>query len=104
MTYLKSAVFSPQQHKNYGQDDPFQLASILAQKIILNHAYQDGNKRTALVAANMFLQLHGYQLREALFISDENDEQIKEAHVAVATRQWDAEQLASFYNSIATSL
>ncbi|EXL94852.1 hypothetical protein NOF04DRAFT_11014 [Fusarium oxysporum II5] len=30
MTYLESAVFSPQQHKNYGQEDPFELASILA--------------------------------------------------------------------------
>ncbi|KAH7248631.1 uncharacterized protein BKA55DRAFT_569597 [Fusarium redolens] len=62
-TYLESAVFSPQQHMHYGQNDLFQLASILAQKITLNHAYQDGNKRTALIAANMFLQLHGYQLR-----------------------------------------
>ncbi|EWZ41081.1 hypothetical protein FOXYS1_9691 [Fusarium oxysporum] len=104
MTYLESAVFSPQQHKNYDQEDPFQLGSILAQKIILNHPYQDRNKRMALVAANMFLQLHGYQLRKPLFISDEIDEQIKDAHCAVATKQWDAKQLASFYKSIATSL
>ncbi|KAF5716030.1 DOC family protein [Fusarium mundagurra] len=104
MTYLKSAVFSPEQHRNYGQDDPFQLASILAQKIILNHPFQDGNKRTALVAASMFLQLHCYQLREKLFTSDEMDEQIKDAHVAVATRHWDAEQLTSFYKTITTSL
>ncbi|KAF5570404.1 DOC family protein [Fusarium phyllophilum] len=104
MTYLESAVFSPQQHKNYGQDDAFQLAGILAQKITLNHPFQDGNKRTALVAASMFVQLHGYQLREPFFISDEMDEKIKDAHVAVATRQWDAEKLASFYESITTSL
>ncbi|KAF5570478.1 DOC family protein [Fusarium pseudoanthophilum] len=88
MTYLESAVFSPQQHKNYGQDDPFQLASILTQKITLNHPFQDGNKRTALIAASI----------------DEMDEQIKDAHVAVATRQWDVEQLAKFYKSITTSL
>ncbi|RKK55819.1 hypothetical protein BFJ67_g4142 [Fusarium oxysporum f. sp. cepae] len=86
MTYLESAVFSPQQHKNYDQEDPFQLGSILAQKIFLNHPYQDRNKRMALVAANMFLQLHGYQLRKPLFISDEIDEQIKDAHCAVATK------------------
>lgn len=58
----------------------------------------------ALVAANMFLQLNDYQLRKPLFISDEIDEQIKDAHCAVATKQWGAKQLASFYKSIATSL
>ncbi|KAF9765349.1 hypothetical protein IL306_002437 [Fusarium sp. DS 682] len=102
ITYLESAVFSPQQHKHYGQDDPFQLAGILAQKITLNHAYQDGNKRTSLLAANEFLRMNGYQLREELFPSDEIDDKITAAHVAVATKQWDAEKLAAFYKSIAT--
>lgn len=103
-TYLESAVYSPQQHKHYGQNDIFQLAGLLAEKIILNHAYQDGNKRVALLAADMFLKINGYQLQKKLFTRDELDSQLQSAHVAVATNQWDAEQLAAFYSSIATPI
>jgi len=39
----------------------FQLAANLSEKIMKNHAYQDGNKRTALVAADMFLKINGYK-------------------------------------------
>lgn len=103
-TYLESAVFSPQQHKHYGQNDLFQLAGVLAEKIILNHAYQDGNKRAALLAADMFLKINGYQLQKKLFTRDELDRQLQNAHVAVATNQWDAAQLAAFYGSVATPI
>lgn len=100
-TYLESAVYSPQQHKHYGQDDLFQLAGVLAQKITLNHAYQDGNKRTALLAADMFLRINGYKLREGeLMTRDELDHRLKNAHVATATNEWDADQLGSFYKNI----
>ncbi|KID59689.1 DOC family protein, partial [Metarhizium hybridum] len=61
---LESAIDSPMNHKNYGQTDLFQLAGILAEKVILNHPYQDGNKRTALFAADMFLKINGYQLQK----------------------------------------
>ncbi|KAF5620602.1 DOC family protein [Fusarium sp. NRRL 52700] len=103
-TYLESAIYSPQQHKHYGEEDLFRLAGVLAEKIILNHAYQDGNKRVALLAADMFLKINGYQLQKKLFTSDELDQQLQSAHIAVATNQWDAEQLASFYRSVATPI
>lgn len=103
-TYLESAVYSPQQHKHYGQTDIFQLAGVLAQKITLNHAYQDGNKRVSLLAADMFMKMNGYQLQKTLLGRDELDEQLQSAHVAVATKQWDAESLASFYKSVTTSV
>ncbi|UNI24944.1 hypothetical protein JDV02_010659 [Purpureocillium takamizusanense] len=95
---------SPQNHKHYGQDDVFQLAGVLAQKIILNHAYQDGNKRAALVAADMFLKINGYQLQKKPFGRDSVNEELKRAHVAVATSQWTAEDLAAYYSSIAKPL
>lgn len=82
----------------------FQLAGLLAEKIILNHPYQDGNKRIALLAADMFLKTNGYQLQKTLFTRDELDQQLQNAHVAVATSQWDAESLASFYQSVATPI
>ncbi|QUC17169.1 uncharacterized protein UV8b_01410 [Ustilaginoidea virens] len=68
-TYLESATYSPQQHKRYGEQDLFRLAGVLAQKIILNHAYQDGNKRISLLAADIFLKINGYQLQSELFYS-----------------------------------
>ncbi|KAK8207570.1 hypothetical protein IWZ01DRAFT_370961 [Phyllosticta capitalensis] len=53
---LESAVLSPINTNAYErQDDVFHLAAILAQKIMKNHAFRDGNKRTALIAADVFL-------------------------------------------------
>jgi death-on-curing family protein len=44
--------------KHYsGQSNLFQLAANLSEKIMKNHAFQDGNKRAALVAADMFLKI-----------------------------------------------
>ncbi|KAF2859876.1 hypothetical protein K470DRAFT_207937, partial [Piedraia hortae CBS 480.64] len=39
------------------------LVAILASKLILNHACFNGNKRTALVSANMFLRLNVYRFK-----------------------------------------
>ncbi|KAG5978490.1 hypothetical protein E4U55_006159 [Claviceps digitariae] len=52
----------------------------------------------------MFLKINGYQLQTTLFTRDELDRQLQNAHIAVATNQWDAESLAAFYKSIATPI
>lgn len=101
LALLESAVLSPENHKRYGQDDIFQLAGILAEKIILNHAYQDGNKRIALLAADMYLKINGYQLRGNSPGKDKVDDDLKSAHVAIATKRWTAQELAECYRSIA---
>ncbi|KAI0864165.1 DOC family protein [Xylaria cubensis] len=98
---LESAISSPQNHNYYGQDDVFQLAGILADKIILNHAYQNGNKRTALLAADMFLRTNGYRLHQNLRSKHKMDDDLKNAHVAIATNTWTAQELAECYRSIA---
>ncbi|OHE93875.1 DOC family protein [Colletotrichum orchidophilum] len=99
---LESAVSSPQNNKNYhGQNDIFQLAGILAERIILNHAYQDGNKRIALLAADMFLKINGFQLQKTPFGSDNVNDGLKDAHVAIAAKRWTAKNLAEHYRSIA---
>lgn len=60
---LGSVVHSPMNIKHYAkEDDVFQLAANLAEKIMKDHAFQDGNKRTALLAADMFLKINGYYL------------------------------------------
>ena len=46
------------------EDDLCQLVTHLAEKIMKNRAYQDGNKRTALVTADMFLKINGFSLQE----------------------------------------
>lgn len=62
---LDSAVHSPTNLMHYAkQEDVFQLAANLAEKVMKNHAFQDGNKRTGLVAAGMFLRVNGYDLQD----------------------------------------
>jgi death-on-curing family protein len=57
---LDSTVASPMNVKHYsGQSNLFQLAANFSEKIMKNHAFQDGNKRAALVAADMFLKING---------------------------------------------
>jgi death-on-curing family protein len=99
---LDSAVTSPQNHWHYGQDDVFELARVRAERIILNHAYQDGNKRIALLAADMFLKINGYKLQTRPFAKDAVNDGLKTAHISVATKTWSAEELAEYYRSIAT--
>ena len=69
-----------------------------------NHAYQDGNKRTALVAADMFLKMNGYKLQKTPLAKDEISHGITKAHVAVVTSKWDVKKLGLYYESIATPI
>lgn len=103
---LESAIFSPVNHERYGQTDVFQLAAVLAEKIILNHPYQDGNKRTALFAADAFLKVNGYilQTRPRGVDDAELNDRLADAHVHVATKRWTAEDLGGVYESIAESV
>jgi death on curing protein len=59
---VDSALASPRHHFAYGETDVFELAAIYANAITRNHPFHDGNKRVALTAAGMFLELNGYQL------------------------------------------
>src|SRR3569623_1760722 len=60
---LKSALARPQNLQAYGDDvDMAALAAAYAFGIARNHAFIDGNKRTALVVATAFLDSNGYGL------------------------------------------
>ena len=105
LSMLESAIHSPMNMKHYAkQEDVFQLAANLAEKIMKNHAFQDGNKRTALVAADMFLKINGYYLQKVPFAEDKHNKALANAHVAVVTNQWTAEQLGNYYKSMALPL
>jgi len=60
---LDSALARPQQKAAYDDDaDLAALAAAYGYGIARNHPFLDGNKRTALVATELFLALNGYDL------------------------------------------
>jgi death on curing protein len=71
---LESALAKPQQLYAYGDPPPdlADLAASLAHGLAKNHAFVDGNKRTAYVSYRTFLALNGAELvadDEAKYIS-----------------------------------
>lgn len=47
----------------YGEPDVVDLAAAYACGLVRNHPFIDGNKRTAFVAAQLFLRLNGYRIQ-----------------------------------------
>jgi death-on-curing protein len=63
-TLLESALARPQQRYVYGdpQPDLADLAASLAHGLARNHPFVDGNKRTAAVMCETFVELNGHTL------------------------------------------
>ena len=59
---LESALVRPQNLLHYGEPDLAAMAAAYAFGIARNHPFVDGNKRTAWVAARLFLRLNDGQL------------------------------------------
>ena len=60
---VKSALARPRNLAGYEDcEDVAQHAAAYAYGKARNHGFADGNKRTALVAADLFLMLNGYEL------------------------------------------
>ncbi len=60
---FESAMAKPANRYHYEPDaDIFDLAAAYAYGIARNHPFVDGNKRTAITAAAMFLADNGYRL------------------------------------------
>lgn len=57
---LLSALARPQNLTCYGEPNIFSLAAAYAFGLVRNHPFVDGNKRTAFVAAVLFLALNGW--------------------------------------------
>jgi death-on-curing protein len=60
---LESALGKPQNLYAYEDAGIYELAASYAEGIARNHAFIDGNKRTALMTAEHFLERHGIYLR-----------------------------------------
>jgi death-on-curing protein len=56
---LESALARPLNRAGYGEPDAAELAGLYAIAIARNHPFVDGNKRTAYVALEAFLELNG---------------------------------------------
>lgn len=59
---LESALARPEQKAHYGEPTIQELAAAYVFGLARNHAFVDGNKRTAIVAAATFLILNGFEL------------------------------------------
>jgi len=59
---LESAMARPQNLVPYGDPDVAALAAAYAFGIAKNHPFVDGNKRSALVALEAFLDVNDYEL------------------------------------------
>lgn len=59
---LESALDRPRNLLAYGTPDVAALAAALGHGIARNHPFVDGNKRTAFVAVELFLEINGYAL------------------------------------------
>jgi death-on-curing protein len=57
---LDSALARPLQLLHYENPDLFDLAACYAHGIVKNHPFLDGNKRSGLMAAALFLELNGW--------------------------------------------
>ena len=67
ISLVESAVYRPQATYD-GKDlytTVFDKAAALLQSLLMNHPFVDGNKRTALSSAGLFLALNDYKLQNA---------------------------------------
>ncbi len=71
---LESAMARPRNLALYGAPDAAALAAAYAYGLLRNHAFSDGNKRTAWVMARLFLARNGHRLHfhplEAIFVME----------------------------------
>jgi death-on-curing protein len=58
---LESALARPLNRASYGEPDIAEFAALYAIAIVRNHPFVDGNKRTAYVALEAFLELNRHQ-------------------------------------------
>ncbi len=58
---LESALGRPQQLYAYGSPDLCAMAAAYAFGLAKNHPYRDGNKRTAAITCELFLNLNGIE-------------------------------------------
>ena len=87
---LESALARPRNSYAYGERSLPALAASVAFGIARNQPCLDGNKRTSLVVAELFLELNGLELVAS-------DEECVATFLALAAGERTEEQLASWF-------
>ena len=92
---LESAVMMPQASfgGEYLHADLFEMAAAYAFHIAENQTFLDGNKRTALVSALVFLDING-----CLILDDEM--KLYDAMIAIANKEMDKYDLADLLKNL----
>lgn len=78
-------------------DDAFHMAAAYAFHIAENQPFLDGNKRTALNAALVFLDINGWLVTDP-------DSKLYDAVIAISARSLDKQGLAQLLRDLATPL
>ena len=86
---LESVLAAPRNAAVYAPGDHFDLAAAYASSLVRPHPFVDGNKRVALIAAGVFLEVNGHH-----FAASEADS--VGAVLALVTREMSAEQFAAW--------
>jgi death on curing protein len=89
MGLLESALARPQNLLAYGSPDLADLAAAYAGGIARNHPFVDGNKRTAWVVAETFVELNGAEIAA-------DDATAYEAMLALAEGRIDEQAFAAW--------
>ena len=97
LSLLTSAVAIPESTfgGQYLHKDVFEMAAAYAYHICMNHPFIDGNKRTALVAALVFLDFNGIRI-------DDPEEILYETMMSIASGEKQKEYLADILRKLGT--
>ncbi len=87
---LDSAMARTRNLAAYADPDAAALAGAYAFGIARNHPFVDGNKRTAAVVSEAFLNLNGYSL-------EASDAEVVVAFVALAAGELSEEEMADWF-------
>ena len=87
---FESVMARPINLAAYGEPDAAALAASYAFGLARNHAFVDGNKRTAAVVSETFLMLNGWELTAT-------DAELVVAFLALAAGELSEEELAAWF-------
>lgn len=70
-------------------DTPFKRAAALAESLVLNHGFVDGNKRSAMYAMAAWLEREGY-------VTEAARGEVRDLALAIASHELSTEQIAGW--------
>lgn len=91
---LDSALAQPKFAMQFSQASIYDLAAAYGYHICKNHAFLDGNKRTAVATMMVFLEINGYRLHAS-------KDQIIAMILSVASNETDKKAFSSWIESVA---